>query len=208
VDEGSVAQVGAISANGDQEIGDIIAEAVKVVGKDGVITIEESKTMHTGLETVDGMQFDRGYLSPYFVTDAERLEVVLEEPYILIYEKKISAMKDLLPLLEQVARGGKPLLIIAEDVEGEALATLVVNKLRRHAECGGRQGSRLRRSPQVDPGRHRHPNRRQGHHRGSGHQAGRREARGPGPRPSASPSTRTTPPSSTAPASPRISRAA
>ena len=129
-DEGTMAQVGAISANGDQEIGDIIAEAVKVVGKDGVITIEESKTMHTGLETVDGMQFDRGYLSPYFVTDAERLEVVLEDPYILIYEKKISAMKDLLPLLEQVARGGKPLLIIAEDVEGEALATLVVNKLR------------------------------------------------------------------------------
>src|SRR6202012_328743 len=130
VNEGSVAQVGAISANGDQEIGDIIAHAVKVVGKDGVITIEESKTMHTGLETVDGMQFDRGYLSPYFVTDAERLEVVLDDPYILIYEKKISAMKDLLPLLEQVARGGKPLLIIAEDVEGEALATLVVNKLR------------------------------------------------------------------------------
>jgi chaperonin GroEL len=130
VNEGSVAQVGAISANGDQEIGDIIAHAVKVVGKDGVITIEESKTMHTGLETVDGMQFDRGYLSPYFVTDAERLEVILDDPYILIYEKKISAMKDLLPLLEQVARGGKPLLIIAEDVEGEALATLVVNKLR------------------------------------------------------------------------------
>jgi chaperonin GroEL len=130
VNEGSVAQVGTISANGDEEIGAIIAEAVKVVGKDGVITIEESKTMHTGLETVDGMQFDRGYLSPYFVTDAERLEVILEEPYVLIYEKKISAMKDLLPLLEQVARGGKPLLIIAEDVEGEALATLVVNKLR------------------------------------------------------------------------------
>jgi chaperonin GroEL len=130
VSEGSVAQVGTISANGDSEIGEIIAEAVKVVGKDGVITIEESKTMHTGLETVDGMQFDRGYLSPYFVTDAERLEAVLDDPYILIYEKKISAMKDLLPLLEQVARGGKPLLIIAEDVEGEALATLVVNKLR------------------------------------------------------------------------------
>ena len=130
VDPSSVAQVGAISANGDQEIGDIIAEAVKVVGKDGVITIEESKTMHTGLETVDGMQFDRGYLSPYFVTDAERLEVILEEPYILIYEKKISSMKDLLPLLESIARTAKPLLIIAEDVEGEALATLVVNKLR------------------------------------------------------------------------------
>jgi chaperonin GroEL len=130
VEEATVAQVGAISANGDQEIGDIIAHAVKVVGKDGVITIEDSKTGHTFLETVDGMQFDRGYLSPYFVTDAERLEVALEDPYILIYEKKISAMKDLLPLLEQVARGGKPLLIIAEDVEGEALATLVVNKLR------------------------------------------------------------------------------
>jgi len=130
VDEGSVAQVGAISANGDQEIGDIIAEAVKVVGKEGVITVEESKTMHTGLETVDGMQFDRGYLSPYFVTDAERMEVVLDEPSILIFEKKISVMKDVLPLLEQVARSGKPLLIIAEDVEGEALATLVVNKLR------------------------------------------------------------------------------
>ena len=130
VDEGSVAQVGSISANGDHEIGEIIAGAMKTVGKDGVITVEDSKTGHTFLETVEGMQFDRGYLSPYFVTDAERLEVVLEEPYILIYEKKISAMKDLLPLLEQVARGGKPLLIIAEDVEGEALATLVVNKLR------------------------------------------------------------------------------
>jgi chaperonin GroEL len=130
VNESAVAQVGAISANGDKEIGGIIAEAMKVVGKDGVITIEESKTGLTFLETVDGMQFDRGYLSPYFVTDSERMEVVLEDPYILIYEKKISNMKDILPLLEQVARGGKPLLIIAEDVEGEALATLVVNKLR------------------------------------------------------------------------------
>jgi len=130
VDEGTVAQVGTISANGDTEIGDIIASAMKTVGKDGVVTIEESKTLHTHLETVDGMQFDRGYLSPYFVTDAERLEVVLDEPYILIYEKKISAMKDLLPVLEQVARSSKPLLIIAEDIEGEALATLVVNKLR------------------------------------------------------------------------------
>jgi chaperonin GroEL len=130
VDEGSVTQVGTISANGDAEIGELIAQAVKVVGKDGVITIEESKTMHTDLEIVDGTQFDCGYLTPYFVTDAERLEAVLDDPYILIYEKKISAMKELLPLLEQVARGGKPLLIIAEDVEGEALATLVVNKLR------------------------------------------------------------------------------
>jgi chaperonin GroEL len=130
VDEGSVAQVGAISANGDQEIGEIIASAMKTVGKDGVITVEDSKTGHTFLETVEGMQFDRGYLSPYFVTDAGRMEVVLDEPSILIFEKKISSMKDLLPLLEQVARGGKPLLIIAEDVEGDALATLVVNKLR------------------------------------------------------------------------------
>ena len=130
VDEGAVAKVGAISANGDQEIGDIIAGAMKTVGKDGVITVEDSKTGHTFLETVEGMQFDRGYLSPYFVTDPGRMEVVLDEPSILIFEKKISNMKDLLPLLEQVARGGKPLLIIAEDVEGEALATLVVNKLR------------------------------------------------------------------------------
>jgi chaperonin GroEL len=126
----AIAQVGTISANGDSKIGDIIAEAMKKVGKDGVITVEESKTMVTELQTVDGMQFDRGYLSPYFVTDPDRMEAVLEDPYILIHEKKISNMKDLLPLLEQIARSGKPLLIIAEEVEGEALATLVVNKLR------------------------------------------------------------------------------
>jgi len=126
----AIAQVGTISANGDKEIGDTIAEAMKKVGKDGVITVEESKTMHTELSTVDGMQFDRGYLSPYFITDPDRMEVVLEEPYILIHEKKISNMKDLLPVLEQIARAGRPLLIIAEEVEGEALATLVVNKLR------------------------------------------------------------------------------
>jgi chaperonin GroEL len=130
VDEGSVAKVGAISANGDQEIGDIIAGAMQKVGKDGVITVEESKTGHTFPELVEGMQFDRGYISPYFITDPERMEVALEDPYILIYEKKISNMKDLLPLLELVARSGKPLLIIAEEIEGEALATLVVNKLR------------------------------------------------------------------------------
>ncbi|HUO30171.1 MAG TPA: chaperonin GroEL [Bryobacteraceae bacterium] len=125
-----IAQVGTISANSDSTIGNIIADAMKKVGKDGVITVEESKTMNTELSTVDGMQFDRGYLSPYFVSDADRMECVLEDPYILIHEKKISNMKDLLPLLEQIARSGKPLLIIAEEVEGEALATLVVNKLR------------------------------------------------------------------------------
>ncbi|HYN23781.1 MAG TPA: chaperonin GroEL, partial [Pyrinomonadaceae bacterium] len=126
----AIAQVGTVSANGDETIGNIIAEAMSKVGKDGVITVEESKTMETSLELVEGMQFDRGYLSPYFVTDAERMEAVLENPLILIHEKKISSMKDLLPLLEQVAKLGKPMLIIAEDVEGEALATLVVNKLR------------------------------------------------------------------------------
>ena len=125
-----IAQVGTISANSDPTIGKIIAEAMEKVGKDGVITVEEAKTIETALEVVEGMQFDRGYLSPYFVTDPERMEAVLENPVILIHEKKISSMKDLLPLLEQVARTGKPLLIIAEDVEGEALATLVVNKLR------------------------------------------------------------------------------
>src|ERR1700689_4247082 len=126
----AIAQVGTISANGDATIGNIIAEAMKKVGKDGVITVEESKTMVTELQTVDGMQFDRGYLSPYFVSDPDRMEAVLEDPYILIHEKKISNMKDLLPLLEQIARSGKPLLIIKEKVEGGALATLVVNKLR------------------------------------------------------------------------------
>jgi chaperonin GroEL len=125
-----IAQVGTISANSDATIGNIIADAMKKVGKDGVITVEESKTLETQLEVVEGMQFDRGYLSPYFVTDPDRMEVSLEEPYILIHEKKISSMKDLLPLLEQVARNSKPLVIIAEDVDGEALATLVVNKLR------------------------------------------------------------------------------
>jgi chaperonin GroEL len=130
-----IAQVGAVSANNDLTIGTIIAEAMKKVGKDGVITVEEAKTMETSLEVVEGMQFDRGYLSPYFVTDPERMECVIEDPYILIHEKKISSMKDLLPLLEQIAKSGKPLLIIAEEVEGEALATLVVNKLRGTLHC-------------------------------------------------------------------------
>ena len=125
-----IAQVGAISANGDKEIGDKIADAMDKVGKDGVITVEEAKGLETTLETVDGMQFDRGYLSPYLITDPEKMEVVLEDAYVLVHEKKITAMKDLLPLLEKVVQAGKPLLIIAEDIEGEALATLVVNKLR------------------------------------------------------------------------------
>jgi chaperonin GroEL len=130
-----IAQVGTISANTDKQVGSIIAEAMKKVGKDGVITVEESKTMETTLEVVEGMQFDRGYLSPYFVTDPERMECILEDVHILIHEKKISSMKDVLPLLEQTAKMSKPLLIIAEDVEGEALATLVVNKLRGTLQC-------------------------------------------------------------------------
>ena len=134
-DRKEISQVGTISANNDRTIGDIIADAMEKVGKEGVITVEEAKVMETTLKVVEGMQFDRGYLSPYFVTDPEKMEVDLEEPYILLNEKKISVMKDLLPILEQVARDGKPLLIVAEDVEGEALATLVVNKLRGTLHC-------------------------------------------------------------------------
>ncbi len=134
-DPREIAQVGTISANNDETIGNIIAEAMSKVGKEGVITVEEAKGMETTLEIVEGMQFDRGYLSPYFVTDPERMEVIAEDPYILIHEKKISNMKDLLPLLEQIARSGKPLIIVAEEVEGEALATLVVNKLRGTLHC-------------------------------------------------------------------------
>ena len=174
-----IAQVGTISANSDSQIGTIIAEAMKKVGKDGVITVEESRTMETQLDVVEGMQFDRGYLSPYFVTDAERMEAALENPYILIYEKKISSMKDLLPLLEQIARTAKPLVIIAEDVDGEALATLVVNKLRgtlnvaavKAPGFGDRRKAMLR--------GHRHPHRRQGHHRRPRHQARGRQDRRP-----------------------------
>src|SRR5262249_44565626 len=125
-----IAQVGTISANNDSEIGKLISDAMEKVGKDGVITVEEAKGLEKTLETVDGMQFDRGYISPYFVTDPEKMEGVLEDAYILIHDKKVSSMKDLLPILEKIAQQGKPLLIIAEDVEGEALATLVVNKLR------------------------------------------------------------------------------
>ncbi len=132
-----IAQVGTISANNDKEIGELIAEAMEKVGKDGVITVEEAKSMETNLETVDGMQFDRGYISPYFITDSEKMEVELEEPLILIHDKKISVMKDLLPLLEKVAQMGKPLLVISEDIEGEALATLVVNRLRGTLKVAG-----------------------------------------------------------------------
>ena len=134
-DKREIAQVGTISANNDPTIGDLIAEAMETVGKDGVITVEEATSMETSLQVVEGMQFDRGYLSPYFVTNPEKMEAMLEEPYLLIHEKKISAMRDLLPVLEKIAQTGKPLLIIAEDVEGEALATLVVNKLRGTLKC-------------------------------------------------------------------------
>jgi chaperonin GroEL len=130
-----ISQVGTISANNDETIGNVIAEAMNKVGKEGVITVEEAKAMETSLDIVEGMQFDRGYLSPYFVTDPEKMEADLEEAYILLHEKKISNMKDLLPLLEQIAKSGKPLVIIAEDVEGEALATLVVNKIRGTLRC-------------------------------------------------------------------------
>ena len=135
-----ISQVGTISANNDPTIGNIIAEAMNKVGKEGVITVEEAKAMETTLEVVEGMQFDRGYISPYFVTEPEKMEAVLEDPYILLFEKKVSGMKDLLPILEQVAKTGNPLLIIAEDVEGEALATLVVNKLRGTLKCAAIRG--------------------------------------------------------------------
>ncbi|HPR04842.1 MAG TPA: chaperonin GroEL, partial [Deltaproteobacteria bacterium] len=134
-DKKEIEQVGTISANGDNEVGALIADAMDKVGKEGVITVEEAKSMDTTLELVEGMQFDRGYLSPYFVTDAERMETVLEDPYLLIYDKKISNMRDLIPILESIAKEGRALLIIAEDIEGEALATLVVNKLRGTLKC-------------------------------------------------------------------------
>ena len=177
-----IAQVGTISANNDTEIGNLIAEAMEKVGKDGVITVEEARGLETTLETVEGMQFDRGYLSPYFVTDPEKMEAVLEDGYILIHDKKISSMKDLLPILEKVAQLGKPLLIIAEDIEGEALATLVVNKLRgtlricavKAPGFGDRRKAMLR--------GHRRADQRQGHLRGSRLQARerRRERSRPG----------------------------
>ena len=155
-----ISQVGTISANNDETIGNIIAEAMAKVGKEGVITVEEAKSMETTLDIVEGMQFDRGYISPYFVTNPEKMEAVLEDALILINEKKISSMKDLLPVLEQIAKMGKPLLIIAEEVEGEALATLVVNKLRGTLKVRGGEGPGIRRPPESHAGRHRHPDRR------------------------------------------------
>ncbi len=143
-DPNEIAQIGTVSANGDTTIGKLLSEAMEKVGKEGVITVEEAKSAETSLDVVEGMQFDRGYLSPYFVTDPERMEASLEDAYILLSEKKISNMKDLLPVLEAIARQQKPLLIIAEDIEGEALATLVVNKLRGTLNCAGRQGPGLR----------------------------------------------------------------
>ena len=175
-----IAQVGTISANNDETIGGIIAQAMEKVGKDGVITVEEAKSIETSLEIVEGMQFDRGYLSPYFVTDPERMECVLENALVLIHEKKISGMKDLLPLLEQVAKLGQPLLIVAEDLEGEALATLVVNKLRGTLQVARGEGPGLRRPPQGHARGHRDPDRRQGDHRGPRHQAREPQGRRPG----------------------------
>ena len=178
------------------------------VGKDGVITVEEAKTLETTLDVVEGMQFDRGYLSPYFVTDPERMEVVLENPVILIHEKKISSMKDLLPVLEQVARLGRPLLIIAEDVEGEALATLVVNKLRGTLQAAAVKAPGLRRSPQGHARGHRDPHRRQAPSPRTSASSSRTSSSRTSARPRRSPSTRTTPRSSRAPATRRRSRAA
>ena len=169
-----IAQVGTISANNDETIGKIIAEAMKKVGKDGVITVEESKTLETQLEVVEGMQFDRGYLSPYFVTDPERMEAALENAYILIHEKKISSMKDLLPLLEQIAKSGKPLLHHRRRRRRRSAGHPGRQQAAWHAASRGRQGARLRRSPQSHAAGHRHPHRRQGHHRRPGHQAGER----------------------------------
>src|SRR5437868_11929949 len=134
-DRREIAQVGTIAANNDSTIGDVIAEAMNKVGKEGVITVEEAKGLETTLDVVEGMQFDRGYLSPYFVTDPERMECVLQDAYLLLNEKKISSMKELLPILEQIAKTGRPFLIVAEDIEGEALATLVVNKIRGTLQC-------------------------------------------------------------------------
>ena len=163
----SIAQVAAISA-ADDTIGKLISDAMETVGNDGVITVEESKTMTTGMTTAEGMQFDRGYASAYMVTDTDKMEAVLDNPLILITDKKISNIQELLPLLEQVVQSGKKLLIIAEDVEGEALSTLVAQQAARHLHLRGRQGAWLWRSPQGNAPRYRYPDRWPGHYRGTG----------------------------------------
>ena len=154
-----IAQVASISA-GDPEVGAMIADAFDKVGRDGIVSVEEGNTFGIELEYTEGIQFDKGYISPYFVTDAERQEAVLENPYILFANQKVASVRDLLPILEQVMQASRPLLIIAEDIEGEALATLVVNRIRGTFTVGGGQGPRLRRPPQGDAGGHRHPHRR------------------------------------------------
>ena len=174
-----IAQVATISANNDSTIGNIIAEAMKKVGKDGVITVEEARTIETTLDVVEGMQFDRGYLSPYFVTDPDRMQCVLENCLILICEKKVSTMKDLLPVLEQVSKMGRSLLIIAEDIEGEALATLVVNRMRGTLQFSGGESAGIRRSPEGDAGGHCGPHERPCDHGGSWHPSGERQDRRP-----------------------------
>ena len=170
-----IAQVGTISANGDKAVGKMIADAMKKVGNEGVITVEEAKTAETELDVVEGMQFDRGYLSPYFITNAEKMVAELEDAYILIHEKKLSSLQPLLPILEAIVQAGKPLLIVAEDIEGEALATLVVNKLRGGLKVASRQGPWVWRSPQGDARGHCRPH--HGHHdrRGPWHQARERD---------------------------------
>ena len=170
-DKTEIAQVGTISANNDADVGNLIAEAMEKVGKDGVITVEEGKTSETNLDVVEGMQFDRGYISPYFATNSERMEAVLENAYILLHEKKLSNMKELLPVLEQIARGGKPLLIIAEDIEGEALATLVVNRLRGTLQCAAVKAPGFGDPAQGNAARHGRPDGWQRDFRGPRHQA-------------------------------------
>ena len=159
-DSKSIAQVGTVSANSDVAVGDIIAEAMEKVGKEGVITVEEGSGLENELEVVEGMQFDRGYLSPYFINNQDSMSAELEDPFILLCDKKISNIRDMLPVLENVAKAGKPLMVIAEDIEGEALATLVVNNMRGIVKDRRRQGARLRRPPQGHAPGHRDPDRR------------------------------------------------
>ena len=203
-----IANVGSISANNDQAIGKLIAEAMDKVGKDGVITVEEGKSADTTYDVVEGMQFDKGYLSPYFINNPATMAVELEDALILIHEKKISNIRELIPVLEKVAHSGKPLLIIAEDVEGEALTTLVVNKLRGVLNICAGEGPRLRRPPQGPAGRYRRAHRRHAHQRGPGHEAGKPHAGAARPRQEDHRSTRTTRRSSKAAASRPTSRPA